>query len=138
MQLKPRVAPWSLFGWWFNPWELWEVWLVDIVVLPMGLQIPLLPSLLSLTLPLGTPCSIQWLTVSICLCICQDLAEPLRRQLYQTPVSKHFLAPCVVSGLGVCEWDGSSRRAVSEWPFLQSLLHIFFSIFPPLIILFPF
>jgi hypothetical protein len=23
-------------GWWFSPWELWQVWLVGIVVLPMG------------------------------------------------------------------------------------------------------
>ena len=23
-------------GWWFSPWELWVVWLIDIVVLPMG------------------------------------------------------------------------------------------------------
>jgi hypothetical protein len=27
----------SLFDWWFNTWELWGVWLVDFVVLPMGL-----------------------------------------------------------------------------------------------------
>jgi hypothetical protein len=27
-------------------------------------------------------------------CICQALAEPLRRQLHQAPVSKHFLAIC--------------------------------------------
>jgi hypothetical protein len=31
---------------------------------------------------LGTLCSVQWLAVSICLCICQALAEPLRKQLY--------------------------------------------------------
>jgi hypothetical protein len=53
-------------------------WLIDIVVLPMRWQTP----------PLGSPWSIQWLSVSICLCICQALAEPLRRQLYQAPVSK--------------------------------------------------
>jgi hypothetical protein len=55
---------------------------VDIVVLPMGLQTPSAPLVLSLTPPLGTPCSIQWLAVSIHLYICQALAEPLRRQLY--------------------------------------------------------
>jgi hypothetical protein len=33
-------------------------------------------------------------------------AEPLRRQLYQAPVSKHFLASTIVSGFGVCIWDG--------------------------------
>jgi hypothetical protein len=36
MQTEPRV----LCGWWFSPWELWEVWLVDIIVLPMGVQNP--------------------------------------------------------------------------------------------------
>jgi hypothetical protein len=29
-----------LFGWWFSFSELWGVWLVDIIVLPMGLQTP--------------------------------------------------------------------------------------------------
>jgi hypothetical protein len=36
MQLEPWVPPCILFGWWFSPSELWEVWLVDIVVPPMG------------------------------------------------------------------------------------------------------
>ena len=54
---------------------------VHIVVLPMKLQTPLAPSVLSLSPPLGTPCSVQWLAGSICLCICQALAEPLRRQI---------------------------------------------------------
>jgi hypothetical protein len=44
-----------LFGWWFSPWELWGVWLVDIVVPPMKLQTPSASSVLSLTLPLGNP-----------------------------------------------------------------------------------
>jgi hypothetical protein len=76
------------------------VWLVDIVVLPVGLQTPSAPSVLSLTPPLGSPCSVQWLTVSICIWIGQALAESLRRQLYQAPVSKHFLASAIVSGFG--------------------------------------
>jgi hypothetical protein len=44
--------------------------------------------------------------VSIHICIGQALAEPLRRQLYKAPVSKHFLASTIVSGFGVCMWDG--------------------------------
>jgi hypothetical protein len=109
----------------FSPWELWGVWLIDIVVLPMELQTPLAPSVLSLTPLLGTPCSVQWLAASICLCICQALAELLRRQLYQASVSKHFLASSIVSGFGVCIWDGSpnGRGTISGWPFLRSLLH---------------
>jgi hypothetical protein len=81
--------------------------LVDIVVLSMALQAPSAPSVLSLTPPLGTVCSVQWLAVSIHLCICQALAEPLRRQLYQTPVSMHFLTSATVSAFGDCIWDGS-------------------------------
>jgi hypothetical protein len=55
------------------------VWLVGIVVLPMALQTPLAPLVLSLAPPLGTQCLVQWLAVSIHHCICQALAEPLRR-----------------------------------------------------------
>jgi hypothetical protein len=53
--------------------------------------------------------------VGCILCICQALTEPLRRQLYQAPVSKHFLSSTIVSGLGNCIWDGSSGGAASGW-----------------------
>ena len=56
-------------------------------------------------------------------CIFQTLAEPLRNQLYQDPVSMYFLASSKVSGFGVCIWDGSIAGVVSGYPFLQSLLH---------------
>jgi hypothetical protein len=72
--------------------------LVHIVVPPMGLRTPSAPWVLSLALPLGTLCSVQWLVASIHLCICQTLLEPLGGQLYQAPVSKHFLASAIVSG----------------------------------------
>ena len=49
-------------------------------------------------------------------------AELLRGQLYQVPVSKHFLASAIVSGFGVCRWDGLLGERVSRWPFIQSLL----------------
>jgi hypothetical protein len=123
MQLEPWVPPCVLFGWWFSPWELLGVWLVDIVVLPMGLRTPSAPLVISLSPQLGTPCSVQWLSTSIPLCICQALAEPLSRQLYLGPVSMHFLASTIMSGFSDCIWDGSPGGAVSEWPFLQSLLH---------------
>jgi len=42
VQLEPCVPQCVLFGWWFSPWELLGIWLVDIGVLPMGLKIPLL------------------------------------------------------------------------------------------------
>jgi hypothetical protein len=77
----------------------------------------------SLTPSLETTYSVQGLAASICFCICQALAEPLRRQPYQAPVRKHFLAYTIVSGFGKCIWARSSGGAVSGWPFLHSLLH---------------
>ena len=123
MQLEPWVPPCVFFDWWFSPRELWGYWLVHIVVPPMGLQTPSAPWVLSLAPSLGTLCSVQWMAVSIHFCICQALAEPLRRQLYQAPVSKLLLASAIVSGFGGCLWDGSPGGAVSGWSFLQSLLH---------------
>jgi hypothetical protein len=97
---------------------------------PKGPPLPLMPdkapsapSVLPLTPPLGSLCSVQWLAASICICIGHALAEHLRRQLYQASDSKHFLASAIVSGFGVCMWDRSRGEAVSGWPFLQSLFH---------------
>jgi hypothetical protein len=98
-------------------------WLVRIAVPSMGMQTPSAPWVLSLVPPLGTLCSVLWLAESIHFCICQALVEPLRRWLYQAPVSKHLLASTTVSGFGDCRWDGSPGGTVSGWPFLQSLLH---------------
>jgi hypothetical protein len=123
MQLESWVPPCVLLDWWLSTWELWGVWLVDNVVLPMGLQTPSTPTVLSLTPLLRKLCSVQWLAKSICLCISQALAKPLRRQLYRAPVSMHFLATTTVSAFGDFIWDGSPGEAVSGWPFLQSLLH---------------
>jgi hypothetical protein len=88
----------------------------------MGLQIPSAPWILSLTPSLGTLCSIQWMAVSIHFCICQALAEPLRRQLYQVPESKLLFASTIVSVFGGCLWDGSPGGAVSGLLFFQPLL----------------
>ena len=79
----------------------------------MGLQLLSAPSVLSLIPPLGSPCSVLWLVVSNHICIAQVLVEPLRRQTYQAPVNKHFLAPAIVLGFGVCRWDVSLDGAVS-------------------------
>jgi hypothetical protein len=123
MQLEPVVPPCVFFGWWFSPREFWGYWLVHIIIPPMRLKTPSAPWVLSLAPSLGTPCSVQWMVVSIYFSICQALAEPLRRQLYQAPVSKLFLATTIVSGFGVFLWDGSAGRADSGWSFLQSLLY---------------
>ena len=91
-----------LLAWCLNSWKLWRVWWVDIVALPMGLQTPSTPSVLSLTHLLGTCHSVQWLAVSICLCICKALARPLKRQPYQASISRHFLASTIMSRFGNC------------------------------------
>jgi hypothetical protein len=121
MQLESWISPCVSIGWWFTSWELWRYWIVHIVVPPMGLKTPSAPWVFSLAPSLVTPSSVQWMAVNIHFCICQVLVEPLRRQLYQAPVSKPLLAPAIVSGFGGCLWDGSPSRAVSVWPFLQSL-----------------
>ena len=64
--------------------------MVHTVVPHKGLQTTSAPWVLSLAPPLGTLCFVQWMAVSIHFCICQALADPLRRQLYQAPVSKHL------------------------------------------------
>ena len=51
---------------------------------------------------IGFLCFVHWLAVNIQLWICQALAKPLRRQLYQAPVIKNLLASTIVSGLGNC------------------------------------
>ena len=87
------------------------------------------PWVLSLVPPLGTLCLVQWLAESIHLCICQALAEPIRRQTYQAPVSMHFLASTIVSRFGDCIWDGSPGWTVYAPHFV--------SVFLPVRILFP-
>jgi hypothetical protein len=105
--------PHVLFGWWFSPCELWDVCLVDIVVLPVGLQIASASIVLAPTSPLGSPHSVKYLAVYIHVCTGPALAEPLRRQLYWAPVSKNFLVSVIMSGFGVSKWDGSLDAAVS-------------------------
>jgi hypothetical protein len=51
-----------------TPWDFWGVWFVDIVVHPIKLQTPSIPSVPSLTPLFGTRHSVQWLTANICLC----------------------------------------------------------------------
>jgi hypothetical protein len=56
-----------------------RVWPAVTVAPSMGLQTPSAPSGPSSTPPSS---SVQWLAASFHLCICQALAEPLRRQPY--------------------------------------------------------
>jgi len=118
-----------VFVLWFSPWELW---LVAIIVL-MGLQTPSALSILSLTPPMGTLFSVQWLVVSVHFCICHALAEPLRRQLYQLPVSMHFLASAILSGFGGCMYMRWIPRWGRLWMAISSVsAPNFVSISPPM------
>ena len=54
--LHMHLEPCVLFGCCFSPWELW---LVHIVVPPMGLQTPSVPWILTLVPLLVTLCSVQ-------------------------------------------------------------------------------
>jgi cytochrome bd-type quinol oxidase subunit 2 len=105
----------------------------------MGLQTPSVPWLLSLAPSLGTLFFVQWMVVSIHFCICQALAKPLRRQLYQATVSMVLLASTIVSGFGGYLWDGSPGGAVSGWSVIPSVSALnFVPVTPSMVILFPF
>jgi len=114
------------------------VWLVDIVVLPLWLQTPSTPSVFSLTPPLRSPWSVQWLAATILICISRALAEPVRKQLLLAPVSKYFLASAIVTGFGGSIRDGFPGQAISGWSFLQSLLHSLYLYFLPWVFCSPF
>jgi hypothetical protein len=74
--------------------------------------------------------------VSIHFCICQALAEPLRRQLYQVPVSKLLLASTIVSGFGGCLWDVTpGGQFLDVIPSVSAMN--FVSAAPSMVILFP-
>ena len=122
MHLETCILP----GWLFSPWKLFDgAWLLDVIVLPMGLQTPSVLAVLTLTHSLGSWCSIQWLTMSIYLCICKALAGWLRRQSYQFPVNKHFVVSKIISGLvtvyGMNSQVGQSLDCLS---FSTLYLHI--------------
>ena len=74
--------------------------MVDIVVLSLGLQTTFAPTILSLTSPLGTPTLNAMVGCENLGLYFKSLAGPLRRQLYQSPFSKQFLASIIRSGFG--------------------------------------
>ena len=74
------------------------------------------------------------MAVSIHFCICETLAEPLRRQLYQALVSKLLLASAIVSGFGGCY--GMDPKVGSLWMVISSVSAPHF-VTPSMGILFP-
>ena len=59
------------------------------------------------------------MAVNIHLCICQALAEPLRRQLYQVPVSMQLLKSMIESGFG--DVHGMVPRWYRLWMVIPSV-----------------
>jgi hypothetical protein len=107
----------------------------------MGLQTPSALLVLPPTLPLGSLCSDRWLASSIHICICQVLAEPLRRQLYQSAVRKYLLGSVIVSQVAAYRMDPQVRQSLDGLSFsLCSILcpcisfrqeHFWITIFDP-------
>ena len=85
---EPWIPPCVLFCWWFSSWVLWEVWLVDIAVLHVGLQTFSASSVLSLTPPLRMSCSVQWLAAIICLCTCSLSKDAILCRYHLRPAEK--------------------------------------------------
>jgi hypothetical protein len=91
-----HLEPWApscvLFGWWFSPLELWVVWLVDIVVFPVGLQTSFSSFSLTLTSPLGSLAqSDGWLLASVSLLVrlWQNLSGDCQSRLLSARASCH-------------------------------------------------
>ena len=87
--------------------------LVDNVSLPMGLLPLSAPSMLPLTLPQGFLSSVQWLAVSICICLNELLVEVLRGQTCQAPVCNYNMASVIVPGFGAHPWAKSQVELVA-------------------------
>ena len=91
MNLESWLPPYILFGWWFSVWGAlggpvgWDC-------SSYGVAIPFSSFSPSLALPLESSGSVRWLAVSICICIGQVLAEPLRGQPYNEPCHR-FVFP---------------------------------------------
>ena len=79
----------------FSTFMLWRFWLVDTAAPHRGLQSPLGPSVFSPTPPLGTLSWVQFPTLprlGVSASVFVRSWQPLRRQIYQAPVNKHFPA----------------------------------------------
>jgi hypothetical protein len=139
MQLGSWVLTCIYFGWWFSPWELWRELVGSCCNSSYGAAIPFSSFGPFSSSSTGDPVrqSNGYLRV-FQLCVCQALVEPLRKQLYQASVSKHFLASTIVSRFGDSVWDGCPGGTVSEWPLPQSLFHTLSLDLLPLVFLPPF
>ena len=86
---------------------------------------------------IGDPMLSQLVAVSIHLCMCEALAEPLRRQLYHAPVNKLLLLSSIVSEFAGCVYgmDPQVVHSLDDHSFI-SAPH-FVSVTPSMGVLFP-
>ena len=94
-------------------------WLVDIVVLPMGLLTPSPPWVLSLTLPLGNLCLVHWFATASGLHLSGSGRLSQETAINQAPVCRYFLASTKCLGLvtvyGMDPQVGQSVDGLSFW-----------------------
>ena len=80
------------FGWWFSLSELWVVWLVDIDVLPMGLQYSSAHSVFPLALywvSLVQSDGWLWVSASALIRCCQNIPGNNHTRLLSASTSWH-------------------------------------------------
>ena len=121
MSMEPHTITDMLFGWWLSPWELPGSRSVDTFGLPMVLPSPSVPSVLSLTHPLGSLMSVQWSSVSIWIWLSTCYA----------PVCKHNMvsnsARVWCPPMGWIQWWAGLWMTFPSICFILSFLFIFFS-----------
>jgi hypothetical protein len=76
------TKPCVFFGWWFSSWELWGIVVGWYSCSSYGVANPFISFSPFYNSFNGDTMLSPMVAVSICFCICQALAEPLRRQLY--------------------------------------------------------
>jgi hypothetical protein len=103
-------------GWWLSLWELWGVWLVVIVVLPLGLQPPSSSFSPSPNSSIGVTMLSPMVGSEHPYLCWSGSGRASQRTIIPFSCQQALLASGIVSG------DGSPGGAVYGWPFLQSLL----------------
>ena len=124
MQLEPWVTSCVLFDWWYSPLGAEQALVGSYCCSSYGGASSFDFCGLSLAPTLGTLSSIQWLAERIHLCICQVLAKPLRRHLFQVLGTTPRLVDIQYRvWVWDCIWDWFPGGAVFRWFFLLSLFH---------------
>jgi hypothetical protein len=99
---EPWVPPCVLISWWTSPWELQGSGQLTLLLPPWGCKPPQFLSVPSPTPPPGTPRSVQWLAVRLCLCFCQVLASLSGDNHIRLLSASISLASTIAPGFGDC------------------------------------